>query len=934
LNLGGIFSNGGSGIFSITPSIGTVNFNKAGAQTVGGYSYYNLIFSGSGVKSMVTGTSVAGNLSIWGGGSTTASIGTGLNLSVNSLTLGDTQQVSGTHGSTSSTATNPNNTYFAATTGRLTVAASGPPILLTRTAGANPSTYGDSVTFQALVNPDPGDGSTVNFYANGVALGTATTTSGTASLTPEANALPGSGGTPSVVTASCVVGTPVSGTLSGGQQVNPLTLTVSNATAANKYYDATTATTVGGTLVGLLAGDSITLSSTGNFADASIGNNKPVTFALSPATTSYTLTQPGITANILDNALRWINPAGGGWDTAINWQDGVIASGSPVIADFSTLDITADPIVSLGSARTVGSLTFGDTNTGSASGWTLDNGGTAANTLTLGGATPTITVSALGAQKSATISAIIDGTAGVIKIGVGALVLGGENIFTGTTAIRAGTLSLGVASALPVATNVTLGSSGTAGTLDLAGYSQTIASVGIGSGATAANQTIGNSSTSANSTLTVNGTSTFGGIIRDAVGTGDKTLALALTGGTVILSGANTYSGGTTLSSGVTLDIRNTTALGAGPFTINGGTLKNGSGGTAYTLGNDVIWNASFATNLGNSVTLGAVTLNADTTLDQQTTVNANLSVGPLSGAYNLTKTGVGKLLLIGASPSFTGGLIVSGGTLFVRESIPNVPSITVASGGTLDVFGIATAVALGSGQTLKASATGLTTTATITTGLNKGLTLSAGGLAFTAYVGGPTAPLTVAGTTAGTLDLNGAPIAITSGALMQGSYILVAKSGSAAVTGNPGALTVNGGAAPAGWTVAQTSGQLVLTVVTIPSSPFESWAATNAGGQAPNLDFDNDGVTNGVEFFMNAPAGFTANPVIVNGKITWPNGGNIPSSAYGTQFWVQTSPDLLIWSNIVEADLFLNNAPGFVEYTIPTGAGKLFVRLVVTPAE
>ncbi len=42
----------------------------------------------------------------------------------------------------------------------------------------------------------------------------------------------------------------------------------------------------------------------------------------------------------------------------------------------------------------------------------------------------------------------------------------------------------------------------------------------------------------------------------------------------------------------------------------------------------------------------------------------------------------------------------------------------------------------------------------------------------------------------------------------------------------------------------------------------YTSWAATNAGGQAANLDFDGDGIDNGAEFFMGtAGNAFTANP-------------------------------------------------------------------------
>jgi hypothetical protein len=97
----------------------------------------------------------------------------------------------------------------------------------------------------------------------------------------------------------------------------------------------------------------------------------------------------------------------------------------------------------------------------------------------------------------------------------------------------------------------------------------------------------------------------------------------------------------------------------------------------------------------------------------------------------------------------------------------------------------------------------------------------------------------------------------------------------------------------------------------------YASWATDNAGGQAANLDYDNDGVTNGVEFFMNAASGFTANPGLVGNTVTWPNGGNIPSSEYGSQFEVQTSTDLANWSAVASDDITLSNTAGALTWKV-----------------
>ncbi len=102
----------------------------------------------------------------------------------------------------------------------------------------------------------------------------------------------------------------------------------------------------------------------------------------------------------------------------------------------------------------------------------------------------------------------------------------------------------------------------------------------------------------------------------------------------------------------------------------------------------------------------------------------------------------------------------------------------------------------------------------------------------------------------------------------------------------------------------------------------YSQWAAANAGNQASNLDFDNDGVANGVEYFMGAAAGFTANPGAVAGKITWPKNPDF----VGT-YTVQTSPDLSVWTD--RASVVVGDT---VEYTVTSDPNERFVRLKVTP--
>ncbi|MBT8617501.1 hypothetical protein G6652_09710, partial [Polynucleobacter paneuropaeus] len=77
---------------------------------------------------------------------------------------------------------------------------------------------------------------------------------------------------------------------------NQLGLTVTGSTVANKNYDgARTATVTGGSLAGVISGDTVTLTQAGNFGQAGVGNAIAVTANDSIGGASagnYSLTQP------------------------------------------------------------------------------------------------------------------------------------------------------------------------------------------------------------------------------------------------------------------------------------------------------------------------------------------------------------------------------------------------------------------------------------------------------------------------------------------------------------------------------------------------------------------------------------------------------------------------------------------------------------------
>ena len=111
------------------------------------------------------------------------------------------------------------------------------------------------------------------------------------------------------------------------------------------------------------------------------------------------------------------------------------------------------------------------------------------------------------------------------------------------------------------------------------------------------------------------------------------------------------------------------------------------------------------------------------------------------------------------------------------------------------------------------------------------------------------------------------------------------------------------------------------------PVSDYSTWASTNAPGQTPDQDHDNDGVENGIEYFMGQTgSSFTAMPGLdATNTVSW-----TMDAAYQGTYEVQTSPNLATWTNVDPRPL---PSGGSLSYTLPSGAGKQFLRLLVTPA-
>lgn len=113
------------------------------------------------------------------------------------------------------------------------------------------------------------------------------------------------------------------------------------------------------------------------------------------------------------------------------------------------------------------------------------------------------------------------------------------------------------------------------------------------------------------------------------------------------------------------------------------------------------------------------------------------------------------------------------------------------------------------------------------------------------------------------------------------------------------------------------------------PGLSYDTWNDAIAN-QAANLDFDGDGLSNGVEFFIGtAGNAFTVNPGISGGTVTWPRA----SGTLITSFKVEVSTNLSTWENATvnySANLAITGSA--VTFTMPTTPGPFFVRLNVTP--
>ncbi|MCF7734360.1 MAG: hypothetical protein K9N23_21945 [Akkermansiaceae bacterium] len=162
----------------------------------------------------------------------------------------------------------------------------------------------------------------------------------------------------------------------------------------------------------------------------------------------------------------------------------------------------------------------------------------------------------------------------------------------------------------------------------------------------------------------------------------------------------------------------------------------------------------------------------------------------------------------------------------------------------------------------------------------------------------------------------------------------LTLTAGATVDTGTDGVLTVTlltiDGSPMAAGTYTSADGFVAGTGSVVVTSggggtTYDDWKVDYAGGGTPAEDFNNDGVQNGVAYFM-GENGLATNPGLVGGKVTWPHLNPVAS------FAVQVSDNLADWVPADPGDVDTTTDPTQVIYTLPTVAPKQFCRLVVTP--
>lgn len=563
----------------------------------------------------------------------------------------------------------------------------------------------------------------------------------------------------------------------------------------------------------------------GSISSNSVVNNGTLIYERFSGTDTYAGIISG-TGNVIKTGGGNITLSGANTYTgATTVTSGTLTLGNALALQNSTLNMTGGAL----SFGTLDAATLGGVSSTYAIALTNSSG--AAVTLTLG-----------NNNSTQNYSAILSGSGSLIKAGNGTLTLSGANTFTGTTTPNAGTLTLANSLALQNSTlNTSTGTLSfgalTAATLGGLGGAGPLALTNASSGAVAL--TVGNNNTS----------STYSGSL-DGSGSLTKTGSGALS-----LAGNSSYAGGTTISAG-TLQIGNGATTGSviGNIIISGGAtlslnrsdsivFPNALSGTGsvsklgsntLTLTGDSSHTGTFTINGGHlQVGNGGTTGSLSSSLNLVTGATLRFSrsdassfTSVISGAGSLVKDTSETLTLSGAN-TFSGGTTLSAGTLAAGSNSALGTGALTLNGGALQAAPgggtLANAVNLTADSTINGSRA-LTLNGTVTLSGFKALNVT--NTATTTLAGNITesAPSILIKQGAGELQLTGANT-YTGGTFIQAGTVRINNStGSAFGTG---AVTVASGATLAG--AGSFTGALQLNGT---YSPGNSPGTSNTGSQ------------------------------------------------------------------------------------------------------
>ena len=248
-------------------------------------------------------------------------------------------------------------------------------------------------------------------------------------------------------------------------------------------------------------------------------------------------------------------------------------TGGDQIYDLGNVTVTSGSFDTNGRNETFDDLSLQGAGIGGSG--ALVNSAAAFSAITPTGGTTLTGNATIGVTQSSgelQLNNAISGNFALTKVGSGTLLLAGNNTFTGGVTINAGTLQVGNPGALNSSSpNSVAFSSNSSGTLSLNGVSVTVS--GLTTSAIVGTPVVQDGN-AAGATLTVNNSAanTFAGTLQDGPGGG----SLGLTksgGGTLMLSGNNTFTGGLSIQAG-TLRAGSATALGS---TANNVSVSNGA---------------------------------------------------------------------------------------------------------------------------------------------------------------------------------------------------------------------------------------------------------------------------------------------------------------------------------------------------------------------